>query len=524
MLKSALVHAMKGKQMGVDVRKLLLTSSLLASLATWIAATTSVAQAPASVPKIWDDTALAEWATPIAALKLRPSHYTSAEYYAVSADNLRTYPVYLPDKEPPGYWDSLQKKKPEPLVDVSRIHTKRDWIEAGARAFRELDNPFSRTDDPALIAAIRDSRTFAGIAGLADGTVLDQRWVVTERGVMLTQWECAACHAKMAPDRTVAYGLPLSERPAGAAPAGVERFLERLLTLADERKYGTADPVDLFPRLFAVPWAPGEVARLQRFLANPRDAAALGFNPHGVIPRINGSPFYGTRVPDLHLLRYSRYLDAAGTHRLRGPEDIARYAAIINTADPMDFGTHRFLSDSQRRVRYRFADEVLYAIGVYLLSLEPPKNPVPPPADLVARGEAIFRREKCATCHPAPDYTTGELTPAAGFVPPVDHPNFADVRDRSVNTDPGLALKTRKGTGFYKIPSLRGLWYRPRLLHDASIVSLEELFDAGRLSRVYKRKGWSPPGVTTGAVPGLEFLTELTPEEKTALIAFLRSL
>ena len=33
----------------------------------------------------------------------------------------------------------------------------------------------------------------------------------------------------------------------------------------------------------------------------------------------------------------------------------------------MDFGTHRFLTDTQRRVAYRFADEVLYAIGVYLL-------------------------------------------------------------------------------------------------------------------------------------------------------------
>ena len=64
----------------------------------WVAATISVAQAPASAPKLWDDTALADWATPIAALKVRPGHYTAAEDYAVSADNLRTYPVYLPDK------------------------------------------------------------------------------------------------------------------------------------------------------------------------------------------------------------------------------------------------------------------------------------------------------------------------------------------------------------------------------------------------------------------------------------------
>ena len=125
---------------------------------------------------------------------------------------------------------------------------------------------------------------------------------------------------------------------------------------------------------------------------------------------------------------------------------------------------------------------------------------------------------------PPPDYTTGELTPAKGYDPPADHPNRDDIRDGSIGTDPGLALKTRKGTGFYKIPSLRGLWYRPRLLHDASIVSLEELFDEARLRDDYERKGWRPPGVTRGAIPGLEFLTTLPAEDKAALIAFLRSL
>jgi hypothetical protein len=36
-------------------------------------------------------------------------------------------------------------------------------------------------------------------------------------------------------------------------------------------------------------------------------------------------------------------------------------------------------------------------------------------------------------------------------------------------TDPNLALKTRKGTGFYKVPTLRGLWYRGLHGHDGSV-------------------------------------------------------
>jgi hypothetical protein len=507
--------------MSSNARQIVLTSSLLLALAVIADSQTLV-----PTPLIWDDRALADWATPLAALKVRPAHYLTAEYYAVPADNLRTYPVYRPDREPAGYWEDLQKKKPEPLVGVSKIRTTQDWIDAGARAFRDLDTPLARTDDPALISKMRDPRTFENVPGLADGTVREPRWVVTDRGVMLTAGGCSSCHATVGPDRTMRFATPPGRRagaPPGAGPASPPGSLQQLVSRAAQRTFGEETVGTILKRTFDVPWDPDP--RMERFFnLTDGNLAALVASPHGVIARANGSPFYGTRVPDLQILRYSRYIDATGTHRLRGPEDVARYAALINDADPMTFGTHRMLTDAQRKVKYRYADEVLYAIGVYLLSLEPPKNPEPPPADLVERGTQVFRREKCGACHPAPDYTTGELTPALGFKVPFGHPSFSDVRDRSVGTDPGLALRTRKGTGFYKIPSLRGLWYRPRLLHDASILTLEELFDAARLDPEYERKGWSAPGVTKGAIPGLEFLTKLSPEDKRALIAFLRSL
>lgn len=66
------------------------TSLLLVLLAGFSAVL--MAQAPAAVPRIWDDAALADWATPVAGLNLRPGQYSSAEYYSVPADNLRTYP------------------------------------------------------------------------------------------------------------------------------------------------------------------------------------------------------------------------------------------------------------------------------------------------------------------------------------------------------------------------------------------------------------------------------------------------
>lgn len=484
-----------------------------------------IAQAPVQPPRIWDDRQLADWATPIAALNLRPVHYTSAEYYRVPADNLRTYPVYHPGSEPPGYWEELQKKKPEPLVDAAKIRTREDWVSAGARAFLELDHFWSRTSDPAIIARARDPRSFEGVLKLPDGSAVRPRWVVTPQGVMLSSPACTGCHVSVRADGTVMFGGPGGPRPRGTpllipqgtgvlaanAPAALQRFF-----------VGDSLPM-LAWRQFTVPWAPDE--RIERWRTAPaQELGGLAANAPGITNRPHGSPYYATKIIDLHALRYSRYVDATATHRLRGPEDVARYAAFVTGTDPMEFGPHRILSDEQRRVRFRYADEVLYAIGMYLMSLEPPKNPDRAPADVLGRGEQIFRREGCVNCHTPPTYTSGKLTLAQGWEPPPNHPSSDDIVRVSVGTDPGLALKTRKGTGFYKIPSLRGVWYRPRLLHDGSVTSLEEMFDSARLDAAYAPKGWNPPGVTQRAVPGHLFGLSLNAEDKAALLTFLRSL
>jgi cytochrome c peroxidase len=93
-----------------------------------------------------------------------------------------------------------------------------------------------------------------------------------------------------------------------------------------------------------------------------------------------------------------------------------------------------------------------------------------------------------------------------------------------VGTDPGLALDTRKGTGFYKVPSLKGVWYRGHYLHDGAVASLEEMFDPDRLKAAHIPGGWSPPGTESRAIRGHEFGLNLTPEEREQLIAFLRTL
>jgi len=155
----------------------------------------------------------------------------------------------------------------------------------------------------------------------------------------------------------------------------------------------------------------------------------------------------------------------------------------------------------------RYSDEQLYALAQYLYALKPPRNPNRFDS-WAQRGQVVFSREGCAGCHTPPLYTSNKLTPADGFTPPKEHLERYGIIERSVGTDPALALQTRKGTGYYKVPSLRGVWYRGPFQHDGAARTLEEWFDPKRLQRI----------------PGHPFGLELSPEERRGLIAFLRTL
>jgi hypothetical protein len=83
---------------------------------------------------------------------------------------------------------------------------------------------------------------------------------------------------------------------------------------------------------------------------------------------------------------------------------------------------------------------------------------------------------------------------------------------------------TRKGTGYYRIPSLRGLWYRGLYGHSGFVSSLEEWFDPRRLRDDFVPSGWRGPGVKARAIPGHDFGLDLSAEDRAALVAFLRTL
>jgi hypothetical protein len=93
-----------------------------------------------------------------------------------------------------------------------------------------------------------------------------------------------------------------------------------------------------------------------------------------------------------------------------------------------------------------------------------------------------------------------------------------------VGTDPTLPLSTRRGTGYYKVPSLKGVWYRGPFEHNGSVATLEDWFDARRLREDYVPTGLRPFGRATRAVRGHEFGLNLSGGELRSLIAFLKTL
>jgi hypothetical protein len=480
------------------------------------------------IPKAWDDAALKTWATPLANLNAPPNHITARQYYRFQVENLRTYPVYAPGREPEGYWQHLLQLGPQPLIEPTKLKTESDWINAGLRVFDELDFIHVRTTDPKFINEVRNGSN-APSRVLPDGTLFGMRWVPTPQGVALSFSNCSFCHVTFLPDGTRVPGAPfrtLAPRPPETFrvwPVISRVQLEKAVLVGSPPFFMPGAPIgEQLYRAYGVPWLKDDVHRNFKS-AQQADYEALDLAARaGGIPRWNGSPLFPAKVPDLIGIKDRKYIDHTATHLHRDIGDLMRYAALVTSAESADFGPHKMLGGPAKRSALRVPDEALYALALYLYSLQPPPNPNPFNENAAA-GQKIFTRD-CATCHVPPLYTSNKLTLARGFTAPNNKPAGLDVLPISVGTDSGLALQTRKGTGYYKVPSLKGLWYRGRYLHDGSVATLEEMFNPARLNADHVPGGFRPLGSPTRAIPGHEFGLNLSPEQRQQLIAFLKTL
>jgi hypothetical protein len=460
------------------------------------------------IPKAWDDAAVESMELPLAQRDRSPHYMNSAEYYALKVRPIyRSYPVYAPGREPAGYAESLKQKEPEVSFDPAKLRTKEDWIRAGKLVF-ESDTSF-------FPAPATPGNPRPGCPPASDGTYTCQapgtRYYIRLKGVVEVGGNsCAGCHTRYLPDGTLfegGQGQPLLRAPTAIIRDSTpEEFQKR---------------VDNAWRNYGAPW----VTRKEEFEKNfTKDEYIREFDAQqpSVFPRQGTSLTHPVRVPSLVGIADIKYLDATGLVRNRGIADIMRYAILNEGMDYLghygDFQPGQGGFSAEPGTRY--SDEQLYALALYIESLTPPPNPNKLD-EHAQRGQQIFKDQGCPVCHTPPLYTNNKLNPARGFKVPDDLRTTDDIMNTSVGTDPTLALETRRGTGFYKVPSLRGLWYRSAFGHAGQAATLEEWFNPARLEDNYVPKGFH---LAPGPIEGHEKGLDLTPEEKQDLIAFLKTL
>jgi hypothetical protein len=479
----------------------------------------------AMIPRTWDDQAMATLEVPLATASRSPVPVSAEYYYRIPVRPIyKTYPVYHPDEEPSGYFERLKVVEPEILpFDFSRVTTADEWVGIGEIVF---DTP-TDYDIAGSPAQFRDASyyTTVGIPVAQDGTVPFVRYVVREKGkVEVGVLGCGTCHTRVMPDGSIVKGaqgnFPFDRTGPPDLPEEALPVIRRLLKM-----------------LYAVPWLGDqdparslETMRYQQLLEHGRAI------PPGVQARHGTGLHVPAQIPDLIGVRDRRYLDHTGLVRHRDIADVMRYAALNQAVDLYSrHGEFVPVAEDYRTTpeptvaspfpfaNGRYSDEELYALARFVYSLQPPTNPNPTTA-LATRGQDGFTHEGCGACHTPPLYTNNKLTPALGFRAAATGIEGPDLMPRSVGTNPDLALRTRRGTGYYKVPSLKGVWYRGPFEHSGSVATLEDWFDPRRLRDDYVPTGFKGHGARTRAVKGHEFGLRLSPPDKTALIAFLKTL
>jgi len=190
------------------------------------------------------------------------------------------------------------------------------------------------------------------------------------------------------------------------------------------------------------------------------------------------------RIPDLRPIRFQTYLHATASVAVR---DVTSLAVRIET-----------LIITSNDATVRPPREIALGLATYLFSLADTLPMRANQTDGEARGKEIFDK-RCSGCHIPPSFTGPPVSLAV------------------IGTDPRVGMSAERGTGTYRVPSLRGVATRGPLLHDASAASLEMMFDPARTNAGFKGRLGAP-------IAGHTFGLDLDASARVDLIAYLRTL
>jgi cytochrome c553 len=477
------------------------------------------------IPRTWDMKAIKKFHLPPPDSTVEVK-YASEEYYDSLPDHViyKTFPMYIREFERPGYLDSLRNLEPEITFDASTLRTPEDWVKAGEMVFNW---PVAYSPVGGNVAQLKQSDFANGNGRItSEGIYPFSQYVLTEKGKLVVgSLSCASCHTRVT--------------DSGEAIPGAQGNIFNTIRFANAvRTQRIPFPVMQAGarNLSYAPWAPG----IKVAPDTPEEFASyIESIPAGAVDRQGGGYLYPFAVPSLIGIKDIKYLDRTGLMKHESPGDMMRYAAFNQGMDMLT-SYNGFIPGGENKnselpppsewnhpfgyTAKKYTDAQLYALTQYIYSLKPPKNPNQFPTSLIEKGRKAFTKAGCVTCHTPPLYTNNKLTPVNGFEPPKDHFDKYDIFNVSVETDSVSALYTRRGTGYYKIPSLRGVWFQSAFFHNGTLTTLEEVLDPKRLSPEFVPTGFMPPHLKSMAVKGHPFGLELNEEEKKALIAFMKIL
>jgi mono/diheme cytochrome c family protein len=192
------------------------------------------------------------------------------------------------------------------------------------------------------------------------------------------------------------------------------------------------------------------------------------------------------RIPDLRPARWLTWLHQDATLNASSLTVLAlRIETLIVTSNAQALRPPRM---------------VALALAAYLRSLGAGLPQLDAPRAASADGAALFA-ERCERCHGG-DGLTGQ-----------------PIALEEIGTDPILGRSAERGTGYYRVPSLRGVGTRGPLLHDGTLPSLESFLDPGRLDPAFGARLHGD-----GAVGGHTYGLDLEEGQRRALLTYLHAL
>jgi mono/diheme cytochrome c family protein len=238
-----------------------------------------------------------------------------------------------------------------------------------------------------------------------------------------------------------------------------------------------------------VPGAPNAELDLGRLAvdagaASGQDAMLL-WGP-GRLDVSSASGLEPVKIPDLRAVRFVKNLQTDAT-------------VVQNNVTSLAIRIETLIIKSHNQV-LRPPREISLGLAVYLWSLSDDLPLRSPASEDELRGEQSFAAT-CAGCHVPPGYAGSPVT------------------IETVGTDPIAGRSEERGTGQYRVPSLRGVSTRGPLLHDGSLRGLEPMFDPTRVTDGYANGRLGP-----GPVQGHRFGLDLGAADRAALVAFVRTL